>query len=139
MGVPKVSNRQRLSFWLAAGLVAILWSLLLDALNREAARIEQFGLRMVLNQLSATLVVKSAILRSVPQTGPRAKAGAGVLLQPRRTSSRSKVSWYISRRSRSACKGSSTRPTPPCAGGSLPSIGTLTVMAGEMRENACVT
>lgn len=75
-GVPQVSMRRRLSFWLSVLIIAILVSRLLWSLEQEAERAERASVRQVLNQVRATLVIKTATLQ-LPRQQDRAAGWAG--------------------------------------------------------------
>ncbi|WP_097462364.1 hypothetical protein [Mangrovitalea sediminis] len=75
-GVTRVSMRRRLSFWLSVLIIAVLVSRLLWSLEQEAERAERASVRQVLNQVRATLVIKTATLQ-LPRQEPMATVWAG--------------------------------------------------------------
>ncbi|KPQ01961.1 hypothetical protein [Marinobacter sp. HL-58] len=60
---PAMANARRLRFLVATGILFVLWWVLLGVVEREAARAEQEGTRLMLNQIRSLLVVKGAEVR----------------------------------------------------------------------------
>ena len=62
-GIPRVGMYRRLSFWVSVTLIATLAWLLLSALARDAVKAERAGVRQMLNQVHAAMLVKEASLQ----------------------------------------------------------------------------
>lgn len=68
-------NSRRLRFLVALCLLFVLGWVLLGVLEREAARAEQTGMRLMLNQIRSVLVVKGAEIRLKDGADFRDRAG----------------------------------------------------------------
>lgn len=70
-----MASARRLRFLVAIGILFFLWWFLLGVVEREAARAEQEGTRLMLNQIRSILVVKGAEVRL--REGPDFRRWAG--------------------------------------------------------------
>lgn len=70
-----LASARQLRFLVAIAILFVLWWFLLGALDREAARAEQEGARLTLNQIRSVLVVKGAEIRL--REGPDFRDWAG--------------------------------------------------------------
>ncbi len=73
--MPVLINSHRLRFLVALCILFVLWWVLLGVVERESARAEQEGTRLMLNQIRSVLVVKGAEIRL--KEGPDFRGWAG--------------------------------------------------------------